>query len=473
MGAAGDTTPTAFSFTDRTDASRSTVYESDAIVVAGIDSGAAMTITGGEYQINGGAWASSATTVFLGDSIKVRGTSSASVSTAVNVVLTIGGVSDTYTITTVAESLDFKFAINGSFLDASSGSSSLVTFTRASTANYFNSSGLLVSAAIDAARFDYDPSTLAARGLLLEEARTNVVQRNRDLTNAAWTSTNVTAVKDQTGIDGVANSASRITATAGNGTCLQAITLASSARFQTAWVKRLVGSGVVNMTMNNGSTWTVISPTASWTRVSIPTATLANPTVGFRLVTSGDSIAVDFVQNENGAFATSEIGTTTASVPRSADSAFMTGTNFSNWYNTSEGTFVIDYTPKTVGSASVATVIMATQGAAAINRMDYYHFNSAYKLDVVVAGNPLVVGSFGTPTANVAHKAAFAFKLNDYGACVDGGTVATDGAATVPSMTQLAIALAVAGTSPGSAHYSRLRFFNTRRIDADLQSLTT
>lgn len=97
-----DTTPTAFSFVDVTDAALSTVYESNAIIVAGINTNSPLTITGGEYSINGAAYASSAVSVNLGDSIKVRGTSSSSNSTAVNVALTIGGVSDTYTITTVA-----------------------------------------------------------------------------------------------------------------------------------------------------------------------------------------------------------------------------------------------------------------------------------------------------------------------------------------------------------------------------------
>lgn len=111
-----DTTPTAFSFTDVTDAATSTVYESNTITVAGMDGPADVTITGGEYSKNGGAWASSATTAVVGDTFKVRGTSSSSASTAVNVALTIGGVSDTYTITTAASG-------GGSFPDNSTGAS--------------------------------------------------------------------------------------------------------------------------------------------------------------------------------------------------------------------------------------------------------------------------------------------------------------------------------------------------------------
>jgi hypothetical protein len=145
---------------------------------------------------------------------------------------------------------------------------------------------------------DYDPVTHAAKGLLCEPQATNSCLWNRDLTNAAWTKSNVTAAKDQTGVDGVANAASKITATAANGTCLQAITLASSARYQTAFVQRITGSGVINMTMDNGTTWTAITVTSSWQRLEIPTQTLANPTVGFRIVTSGDAVAVDLVQNE-------------------------------------------------------------------------------------------------------------------------------------------------------------------------------
>jgi hypothetical protein len=97
-----DTTPNAFTFTDATNVALSTLTESNAITVSGIDAPATMTITGGQYQINGGAWASSSTTVVATNTVKVRGTSSASNSTAVNVTLTIGGVSDTFTITTVA-----------------------------------------------------------------------------------------------------------------------------------------------------------------------------------------------------------------------------------------------------------------------------------------------------------------------------------------------------------------------------------
>lgn len=196
------------------------------------------------------------------------------------------------------------------------------TFARASTGWFADADGLLRKAAAAVPRCDFrdiDGDGDLELCYLHEMARTNVVLHNRDLTNAAWVKTNMTAAKDQTGSDGVANSASSILATAGNATVLQAITLASSARYQSAYVKRITGSGTIEMTMDNGATWTAITVTGAWTRVTIPTQTLANPTVGFRIVTSGDKIAVDFAQNENGTFATSPIDTTTVAVTREAD----------------------------------------------------------------------------------------------------------------------------------------------------------
>lgn len=100
---AADTTPAAFSFTDVTDATLSTLYTSNAITVTGINWPATISVTGGEYEKNtSGSWASVAGTVVNNDTVRVRHTSSASNSTATNTTLTIGGVSDTYTTTTVA-----------------------------------------------------------------------------------------------------------------------------------------------------------------------------------------------------------------------------------------------------------------------------------------------------------------------------------------------------------------------------------
>jgi hypothetical protein len=198
-------------------------------------------------------------------------------------------------------------------------------------------------------------------GLLIEEARTNVVLWNRDLTNAAWTlGATMTRAKDQIGIDGVANSASSITGglVSATNTILQAVVLGSSARFQSAYVKRLVGTGVVNMTTDGGTTWTAITVTSTYTRVTIPTQTLANPSVGFQIMTSTDSIAVDFVQNENGVVVTSPIFTTTAAVTRAADVAQLAGRAL-NLVQSAIGTLVAEF----VGNGPISDVYLLSVAA--------------------------------------------------------------------------------------------------------------
>jgi len=194
------------------------------------------------------------------------------------------------------------------------------TFTRAdatTVASYLDRDGYVRRALANVLRVEY----VSGLGYctLHEASRTNVVLHNRDLTQAAWVKTNVPAAKDQVGTDNTASSASKITAPAANGTCLQAITLASSARYQSAYVKRVTGSGVVNMTTDGGATWTPITVTSAWTRVTIPTQTLTDPSVGFQIVTNGDAIAVDYVQNENGTYPTSAIVTGASAATRVAD----------------------------------------------------------------------------------------------------------------------------------------------------------
>lgn len=101
---AADTTPDAFTFTDQTNVALSSTITSAAITVSGITAAATITSSGGTFDINSSGTFVSSGTVNNGDTVRARVTSSASNSTAVNCVVTIGGVSDTFTATTLAAS---------------------------------------------------------------------------------------------------------------------------------------------------------------------------------------------------------------------------------------------------------------------------------------------------------------------------------------------------------------------------------
>ncbi|MGB0468884.1 MAG: SdiA-regulated domain-containing protein, partial [Pontibacterium sp.] len=95
-----DTTPDSFDFADSVDQPVSTATTSNAITVSGITAAAAISVNTGEYRINGGSWTASAGTVTNGQTVELRRNSSASNSATVSMILTIGGVSDTWNITT-------------------------------------------------------------------------------------------------------------------------------------------------------------------------------------------------------------------------------------------------------------------------------------------------------------------------------------------------------------------------------------
>ena len=99
---ANDTTPDAFTFTDQTDVALSTAIVSTPISVNGINAVANISVSGGEYSINGGAFTATAGTVSNTANVTVRHTSSANHATNTDTFLTIGGVADTFSSTTLA-----------------------------------------------------------------------------------------------------------------------------------------------------------------------------------------------------------------------------------------------------------------------------------------------------------------------------------------------------------------------------------
>lgn len=206
------------------------------------------------------------------------------------------------------------------------------TFSRASTATYFDEDGVLQTAAIDIPRYkeSYYISTgiqyYTTPQLMVESASTNYCLYNRDLTNAAWTKTNVTAAKTSTGLDGVANSCTRITATSNNGTVLQAVTAPTGCRMA-YFAKRIAGTGKL-LPSKDGTNFSVLGANPAigeWIYIGFSTAAI-NPTIGFRLQTSGDAWDIDMVMLESGSY-TSPIPTTSASVTRAADTITYGGTS--------------------------------------------------------------------------------------------------------------------------------------------------
>lgn len=99
---AGNGTVYAFSFTPQIGVPTSTNIQSNTISVGGNDYPVAISITGGMYSINGGAFTSAAGTVNNGDIVQVQVMSSGVNNTSTSCTLTIDGQSAIFTVTTIA-----------------------------------------------------------------------------------------------------------------------------------------------------------------------------------------------------------------------------------------------------------------------------------------------------------------------------------------------------------------------------------
>lgn len=96
----GDAAPDAFTFPAATGVATGTVSTATAQTISGISAAAVVTVTNGEWSKNGGAWTTADGSVVNGDTVNVRQTAALTENTSVVTVLTVGGVSGYYSVTT-------------------------------------------------------------------------------------------------------------------------------------------------------------------------------------------------------------------------------------------------------------------------------------------------------------------------------------------------------------------------------------
>jgi hypothetical protein len=356
-------------------------------------------------------------------------------------------------------------------------------------------------------RFDYDPVTLAPRGLLIEEARTNLLLRSEEFDNASWVKTTFTVTANATPSPNGTSSADLITQGGGGSTqeINQVFTGTAVAHTMTIYVKKGTRRFAVlaltpNATPNiadyawfdldtgargsvgaNVTSSSIVAVGSGWYRIAI-TRTLAASThralvthsdADNSLLSTGGSISYLWgAQLEAAAFATSYLPTVASTVSRSADVASMTGTNFSTWYNQAAGTFVMDGdTAKPTTLVATAQILSASDGTV----------NNNHRVRFITAGIDAVTSVGGVTqvdmtevgyVVNVPSKVAYGYLLNDYGFTVNGGTVQTDTSATVPTVNSLQLGSDPTGFGQINGHLRAIAYYNTRLPNTQLQTLT-
>jgi hypothetical protein len=359
------------------------------------------------------------------------------------------------------------------------------------------------SAAYYGPRFDFDPVTLAPRGLLIEEQRSNLLTYSAEFDNAAWVKTDSTVTANATsspdgtvgadlvteGSAGTAQIGQTATITAGvaitasvylkrGNTDWMRIQIVNGVDFFRLWVN--TATGAIGTTGAGGAgvytSSSIRSAANGWYRVSITGTLPASPANVFLNTASADNSSTRVsggtyfawgAQLEVGAFATSYIPTVASTVTRNADVATMTGTNFSSWYNQSAGTFVVDADCPAVGTHAV----FAADDGTVSNTVRIRSSAADPFYSVRVGGVDQANIDAGTITANTAYRQSGAYAANDFATSLNGATVLTDTSGSLPTVTRLALG-ADANANYLNGHIRAIAYFNSRLPNAQLQSLT-
>jgi hypothetical protein len=366
-----------------------------------------------------------------------------------------------------------------------------VTFARSgNTATVVNSSGVIAAINADLPRFDHDPVSLACQGLLIEESRTNIVLQSAFASGWTFNAAGSFGVTTRTAPDNSTAQVLTDSSTTLSGQVFQSIALVSGTVYTfSVYVKAVARSiGLIQSFTQVGSFTFDLTGSGS---VGTPSGVFTNPTIKavgndwFRItgvltatatgnnnlglstnsnIYTGNAWAVWGGQLEAGAFATSYIPTVASQVTRSADVATMTGTNFSDWFNATEGTFVTQ-----AMSPSTFVPAHADNGTAGVSISTRSRASGVSGTAALVANitEQLTATNF---TFAATNKVALAFKENDFAWSLNGATPATDTSGTLPTVDRMRFGSNV--TSTFSGHLQKVFFYPQRLTTAEVQAFS-
>ena len=349
-----------------------------------------------------------------------------------------------------------------------------------------------------APRFDHDPTTNASLGLLVEESRTNLVLSSIPSAvgdsvwqvNTATGTANAAVAPDGTTtatqyeINNSDNTTKRVFIFAVNASTNITRTGYVFVKAGTAnalFMRGLENSGAVTINLVTGA---VITNTSSsvvttesygdgWWRISL---TVASPNaIIYTALPTGDSGTYYLwgAQVEEGAFPTSYIPTSGSTVTRAADVVSITGSNFSRWYEQSEGTLFADFIWRKSSNGNYSFPWYIVEDAS--NGVYLGNWGETNQRLGVRYNDPTVLFNVDIPNTleGTQCRTATALKSNDFAATSNGGAIASyTGSLLASNMNKLDI-MQAAGNYHAIGHISRLTYYPYRLPDATLQEITS
>lgn len=378
---------------------------------------------------------------------------------------------------------------------------SRLSVVRAGTATRINGRGLVESVAANLARFDYDPITLALRGLLVEETRTNQVTYSEQCWDTAqwgvgstlanfYTVTNSTDVANIYG--GTAGVAKFVAAASTAVLFLRkTVTLAASTYAASIYIYVPAQSGVTNWSFVCDAADTEQSATATsttfgrWVRIEAPAFTTAASRAfwDFNIFVNGATPSPGFTfyamgaQIEAGAFHTSYIPTQAATVTRNIDRITMGGGNFTRgWYSATQGTLFAEAS-SFASTGNGRRFVEISDGTTNNRQLIDISPLGPNRVFAAAAGSTVLDGPDDTYTPGSVSRIAYAYATGNYAAVSNGRAPITSASAAVPSGQNI-IAFGSnhdGTTTSGNAlngHLRRVIYWPTRLTNAQMQSMT-
>jgi hypothetical protein len=369
----------------------------------------------------------------------------------------------------------------------------------------------LLTAPINAPRFDFNPTTGESLGLLIEQSSTNLGLYSQLFDNAYWVKTNatITPTSDiapdgtQTAQLAVIPATTAVTTIYGNATSTSipytVTAYVKSYGLQYVNVGFIYSSGIYSATQFDITNGTIIrtssasytSPSATITAIgngwyrcthtcTVNTATIyhcINPSNV--LWTSGEprqsltgngysGIYIWGAQLEALSFPTSYIATTSAQVTRGADVATMTGTNFSSWYNNQQGTI---YSESSLFNTSIFPGIYSLDDGTTNNALNSFG-GTIINANARINGSNIFTSASSTLSTTTAfYKQSFAYNNASYVSVFSGGTPVTQSSGLVPpNLNRLQIGLYNSAYLNG--RMKKFAYYPQAVTSAQLQALT-
>ena len=387
----------------------------------------------------------------------------------------------------------------------------LITFTRASSSTFLGSNGLIQTATNNTPRIEYNADG-TVKGLLIEEARTNLYTTSTDTWTAYGNGSHVKTVDSSVVNPAGAYGSDKITHTNNFGYCYvgyhapystvgtketYSVYLKSAGhnhvRFRMSNMNGHVNyefdlsngnSSLPAIAINSGTTGHIEDVGNGWWRCSFTyTALSANPYPSIFLMPSAGNFDITQFQGdgtsgvymwghqvETGAFPTSYIPTSGSTVTRAADVAIIPRSSFG--HHNEASTWVVEFTP-TFPSVDTNQSVLYRNGSG----YDFHIWSTSVGTMTAQFMNSAASPSFPI-TANQTSKIAVVVKNGEYlSVCVDGGSISQNSVlsnTTVHTPTVVGWAdvdYVLGGDQLG--HIKSIQYYPRRLTNTQLQELTT